>query len=500
MIPILFSPSETNFTTNGIGRLTGVTSCVVTEERNEGYELEMEIAISSPFFGSIKLGSLIGVKPCRNGTIQAFEVYEIEKRVDNTASIRAMHISYRTMYIPIKPFSATGIQNVINSLKNNCAVTSKFNVTTDLTDTSKKFSISVPQTMRYCLSGDEDESLVSIFDGEMLYDNFNIKILKARGSDTGVELRRGKNVTDLTVTTNTEDMITGILPYWADNNDSNVVIGDIQYTSTHSDWANEQIIPCDLSNQFDSKPSVSSLNSKAKEYLEKEDNKDVIKPEETIELSFVDLTHTEDYKDIAPLEAVSLCDTVRVVYPQLGVSYKTKVTYLEWDVLAEETVSIKLGDPEKSIINTIVDNTSTVGYITGETQKISNKVVEVEETVGDAVVKIGDVEVKLEDTQVTIQDINGDVTDLEGRVSANEETVKQVNSYFTFKNTGLEIATDGSTVKTVYSADGFSIVDSNTEVTLAKATSGQFNCINGLGVNDWAIEQNDNSLNIFRKR
>ena len=499
MIPILFSPTETNFTTNGIGRLTGVTSCTVTEEKNEAYELEMEISISSPFFGSIKLGSLIGVKPCRNGKIQAFEVYEIEKKVDNTANIRAMHISYRMMYIPVKPFSATGIQNAINLLKNNLAVSSPFNITTDLTDTSKKYSITEPQTMRYCICGDEDESMASVFEGEMEYDNFDIKILKNRGSDNGVELRRGKNITDLTATMNIEEMITGILPYWIDNND-NIVIGDIQYTETHSEWDNEQIVPCDLSDEFDSKPSVSSLNSKAQEYLKDKENEDSVKAEETIELSFVDLTHTEEYKDIAPLEAVSLCDTVRVVYPQLNISYKTKVTSLEWDVLNEETTKITLGDVKKSVINTIADNTSTVGYVTGETRKISNKVVKVEETVGDAVVKIGDVEVKLDDVSVTVQDINGDVSDLESRVSSNEETVEKVNSYFTFKNTGLEIATDGSNIKTVYSADGFSIVDSETDVTLATATSGQFNCINGLGVADWAIEQNGNSLNIFRKK
>ena len=42
MIPILFDSDEENFTSNGIGRLSDAISCVVLEERNGRYELEME--------------------------------------------------------------------------------------------------------------------------------------------------------------------------------------------------------------------------------------------------------------------------------------------------------------------------------------------------------------------------------------------------------------------------------------------------------------------------
>ena len=44
MKPILFANNETDFTTNGIGRLDCI-SCKVVEERNGMYELEAEIPI-----------------------------------------------------------------------------------------------------------------------------------------------------------------------------------------------------------------------------------------------------------------------------------------------------------------------------------------------------------------------------------------------------------------------------------------------------------------------
>ena len=47
MIPILFAPSATSFSTNGIGRLSEMISCEVTEERNGVYELTATIGTDS---------------------------------------------------------------------------------------------------------------------------------------------------------------------------------------------------------------------------------------------------------------------------------------------------------------------------------------------------------------------------------------------------------------------------------------------------------------------
>ena len=55
MIPLLFSENSTAFTTNGIGRLADAISCVVTEERNGMYELEMEYPIDGQHFEDIAI-------------------------------------------------------------------------------------------------------------------------------------------------------------------------------------------------------------------------------------------------------------------------------------------------------------------------------------------------------------------------------------------------------------------------------------------------------------
>lgn len=45
MIPILYRQEETLFQGQGLGRLASALSCVVTEERNGQYELEMEYPV-----------------------------------------------------------------------------------------------------------------------------------------------------------------------------------------------------------------------------------------------------------------------------------------------------------------------------------------------------------------------------------------------------------------------------------------------------------------------
>ena len=46
MTPLLFAPNTTIFNTNGIGTLADAVSCIVTEERNGMFELEMQYPIT----------------------------------------------------------------------------------------------------------------------------------------------------------------------------------------------------------------------------------------------------------------------------------------------------------------------------------------------------------------------------------------------------------------------------------------------------------------------
>ena len=55
------------------------------------------------------------------------------------------------------------------------------------------------------------------------------------------------------------------------------------------------------------------------------------------------MSQTEEYKNFRYLENVKLCDTVNVIYPELGVAAKAKVVKTVWNVLLDRYDSIELG-------------------------------------------------------------------------------------------------------------------------------------------------------------
>ena len=77
-------------------------------------------------------------------------------------------------------------------------------------------------------------------------------------------------------------------------------------------------------------------------------------PKVSLTVGFFPLEQSEEYKDLALLETVYLCDTVNVEFPALGVSATAKVVKTVYDVLQKRYRSIELGDARSNIADTIV--------------------------------------------------------------------------------------------------------------------------------------------------
>ena len=92
-------------------------------------------------------------------------------------------------------------------------------------------------------------------------------------------------------------------------------------------------------------------------------------------MSFLDLSQTVEYANIAPLETVSLGDTVYVDYPTLGVSAKARVIEYEWDSLRERYNSVEIGDAKARLSTTIADieSKSDTYYSELFNQAVNNK-------------------------------------------------------------------------------------------------------------------------------
>ena len=329
MIPVLFKGNATNFNTNGVGALTETLECKVTEERNGAYELEMTVTTTTPNFSEIQTGALIVAK-VSDGTRQAFEIDRISKPINQRVTIHANHIGYRASYVPVRPFIANGITETLQGLNDNALTTNPFTLYSDFTNETSTYNQSIPKSLRACLGGTEG-SLLDTFAGggagEFLWDNYTINFLMHRGTDRGTQLRYKKNITEFEHVKETDDFITGVLPYWSNDDGTVVLYGDIQYSPDHTDYDSERVVILDLSDQWEETPTATMINSAGLEYITGTSNN---KPSVNITLSFINNTGEE-----AIPEEIRLCDTVTVYYEPLDVTFKSKVVKTVWNVLKE---------------------------------------------------------------------------------------------------------------------------------------------------------------------
>lgn len=361
MKPILFSENATNFNTNGLGRLNPIT-CDVTEERNGQYTLEMTILVGSEHADQIAMCSIIVVKPNQSSDKQAFRVYKITKPINGRFKVYAEHISYQLSYIPVMPFSITSSSSActqtLNGLVSNAAEDCPFSFSTDVT-TVASYKQTLPASIRSRLGGVEG-SVLDQFGGEYEWDNYDVILHANRGVTTpNVTLRYGKNITDITQEEYISNTITGVVPFWSDTEGTSVVTltEKVVDSSYASNYPFKRTVPLDCSQAFETSPSESELRTYAQSYVNRSG---IGIPTVSIQVSFVNLADTLDYKDILTLQSVNLCDKISVVFENLGIETTAKVVSYVYDCLAEKYKSIEVGSVKTSLAQTITNTNGAI--------------------------------------------------------------------------------------------------------------------------------------------
>ncbi|MBR3237423.1 MAG: phage tail protein [Oscillospiraceae bacterium] len=346
MIPILFEHNETAFTSNGICRLPDAVSCTVCEVRNGVFEVALIYPITGLHYAEITEGRIIAVSHDEQKDIQPFEIYGRTAPINGLVTFYAHHISYRLSGIICQPVDGASVSAVFSEISAKSMSTNPFTFWTDNT-TAGNLDIAEPRSVRAILGGQQG-SILDVFGGEYEFDKFLVRNYAHRGQDNGVVIRYGKNLIDLTQDYSVMEAYNSIVPYWA-SMDGTVVYGGIVSQAGATEIIARAV---DYSQDFpQTTPTVAQLEAKAAADLA---SKQPWTPSENIAIDFVALWQTEEYKYIAPLERVQLCDTVTVIYTALGVQATAKVIRVEWDALTERYSKIVLGDAKSSFAETII--------------------------------------------------------------------------------------------------------------------------------------------------
>lgn len=347
MKPILYASTEREFTTNGIGILSDAASCVVTEERNGSYELEMQYPVMGLHYASITYRSLILAKSKPDGDPQPFRVYRISRPLGGLVTVYARHISYDLSGVVVPPFSATGVKGVFDAIAEKAIPQDNgFTFWTDKTSTSG-VATTVPNSVRSLLGGIRG-SILDVFGGEYEFDRFTVKLWRRRGEDRGVTIRYGKNLTALEQDANCASVYTAVYPYWT-SDDVTVELPE-KIVEAPGTYDFVRILPLDLTTAFDGQPTPDQLRTSAQYYIA--DN-NVGVPRVSLSLSYAQLDG----------EKVDLCDTLTVTFAEMGVNTTAKVIKTVFDVLQDRYSSVEIGDMRASISETIAGQAETISAL-----------------------------------------------------------------------------------------------------------------------------------------
>lgn len=347
MIPILYSPTTTSFTTGGIGKLIDAGSCIVTEERNGSYELEMTYPITGHLYDEIKQRSIIFAKPSPAQSEQPFRVYRITKPLNKVVTIYAAHISYDLSGIPVKNFTSQSVQAALTALTTSSVISNPFTFWSDKTN-SGVMEIETPMPCRTILS-----NILDVYGGEYEFDKYTVKLHSQRGFDNGVSIKYGKNLTDLEQDENCSNVYTGVLPYWTGN--ETTVSGSVVNAPGTYDFT--RILPVDFTSDFEEQPSIAQLNNAATNYISANN---IGIPEVNLTVSFVHLNQTEEYKNLGIFERVELGDTIKVEFAAMGVSSTARCVKTVYNTLLERYDNVELGEVKKGLADTISSQTSSI--------------------------------------------------------------------------------------------------------------------------------------------
>ncbi|WP_056986924.1 phage tail spike protein [Ligilactobacillus equi] len=394
--PILYSADETDFFGNGLGTLPDALSVLVTEERNGEFTLSMTYPQEGKRADLLTNNRIIKVDAGHKLKDQRFVIKTVTPKMSDDGyidlTVYAEHISYITADLAVTPsiVLSGNAESALQQWKGALLGGNPDIVVDSDIETKNETSLDITKaTNARQVLGGVAGSILDVWGGEYRFDNLHISLRKQRGTTANTLLSYGRNLLTFEQEQDISQTYTSIYPYaavsYASGSDHQMVtvdgyIVDSEYLKK---YPNRKILPVDFGSEFSdyrigSKPSDASSDDKTiytseteiKKLLKNQAQSYVVNnrigiPKVSTKISFADLSKTEEYKNVAPLEYVDLCDIVPVRFEKLGIDSEIKVTRIVWNVLLDAYDSIELGD----LSTTLGESISAVA---SETKEVKN--------------------------------------------------------------------------------------------------------------------------------
>ena len=345
----LFGITDRDFTSNG-DRIIHAIRAKVTKQDNGEFYLDLETDLS--YVNDLTEGRII-VAPTPQGD-QPFRVSNVQK-TKNKLTTKALHVFFdsRNYLIADSYVVEKACNDALDHLNAATEPESPFLTISDITTVS---------SFR-CVRKSLYEAIQTVLEperwgGHLDIDGWTIGIRNEIGKDNGVEIRYAKNLKDITVDENWDNVVTQLMPVGKDGlllpekYVTSTTQYDLPYTKTVSfdqneivqdDFKNEN---GDLDEEAYEQALINDLRQQAQAYL---NDNSVPQVNYTLKANVEKLTN--------------IGDTVEVIDERLGLTLQTNVISYVYDCILGKYVELEFGNFKKTVSNLISN-------ITAQTQQI----------------------------------------------------------------------------------------------------------------------------------
>jgi len=376
MIPRLYAAGTTSFTTEGLGALADTMSCVATTAVNGVPSLSMEYPIAGVHAAEIGERCIIVADRDRTRKAQPYMIKTVDKNTPGIMKIYAEHLAVCLLDgIGLEPYTASGITNAIAGLSTHATDPLPVTVSTQLSS-SAAFNHAAPSTVKRALGGMEG-SLLDTYGGEWDFNTLQAVLMPRTGTDNGVIIRWGKNLTELKVSIDWSGVYTGIYPFWRGQDGTVAQMTPPVYSLGTFDFT--RVLMLDLSSEYQQQPAAADLLASAQAYAQ---THNLTSPTFSWSVGFVELRGAAEYKDVALLEDVSLGDTVRIYLPDYGVNATARVVKETFDVLLGQFQKLEIGNVKANLATAITSQgAAAVAAVRAEASGLYNAIQEATEAI-----------------------------------------------------------------------------------------------------------------------
>ena len=368
----IYSPGNTDYDQNGDMPIFP-TKAEISATLNGTWQLNLEHPIDKSGRWKYIQEDAVVKLPSFNGD-QLFRIREKKKAssgITATAEPIFMDSMYDCFLTDVRPTAKNGQEALDIMTAPNAKYSGKSNITKRTTAYYEY------KNLIEAINGDDDNSFINRWGGEILFDNFEININERVGGDYGVTLQYGKNIqkNGITESVDMTSIVTRIYPKayngyklsgsgYVDspliNSYPIVKVATITFEDVkmaedaQEDDEENGITVCSTQAELDT-----ALRKKCNEQF----SAGIDKPSVNITADMFLLQNTRQYKNYAVLEQVSLGDTIHCRHTKLGITTDARVISLKYDSIKQKVTYVELGDFTYNYFNNVSSSVNRIDQV-----------------------------------------------------------------------------------------------------------------------------------------